>query len=97
MAHEGPTPAGGVIIFGNAQPDFGKGARGSIGFNTIMNNTEWDMVNMTTHDIYAKGNQWTHWYAGDMDIEAVDEDDIYDRIGQDPTLGEVLWWECPMD
>jgi hypothetical protein len=49
-------PGGGAVP---PAPDLGGGARGSLGGNTISNNTAVGLVNFTTTDIWALDNAWT--------------------------------------
>jgi hypothetical protein len=46
--------------YSRPNPDFGGGARGSIGGNVIRNNTECGLYNDSPNEVFAKYNTWTN-------------------------------------
>ncbi len=76
--------SGGVYISLTARQDLGGGARGSTGHNVFRDNRDWDLVNRSSNEIFARSNTWTHAGA------ATDRDDIYDD-DESATSGRVRY------
>jgi len=71
-------------------PDFGEGARGSEGGNTILGNSVADFVNRTPTWIFARRNFWDGGFEGATEcIEVLPGCDVVNTNG-----GVVEWCDC---